>query len=306
MKNFTKFSRAIYNSVNDVLHHDGVEHAGYIAFLGLLSFFPFLVLLVALAGAFGQSQVGTDFVNFIFSEIPERFVSALKPRIEDIVSGPPQSLKTLAIFAMIWTASSAVEGLRTILNRAYRVGTPPSYLFRRLLSILQFIIITILLMIALMLLVVFPAIWTNIEIVLKIENLISPYWTYFRYVLSVLILFISIATSYFVLPNIKQKWSNVWPGTLMVVILWIFTGVGLSIYINNFQQVNLVYGSLEGIIVVLLFFYLLALIYIFGAEFNYHFATYSGEEIVQLEKAPPEPERIIRKPNRKNKRRKNK
>ncbi len=293
MTSNNKVVQVVYNSINDTLNHDGVEHAGYLAFLGLLSFFPFLVLLVALTGAFGQSQLGNEFVNTILSEIPEQFIAALRPRIEEIVSGPPPSLKTIAILAMIWTASSAVEGARTILNRAYRVATPPAYIWRRMMSIFEFFLIMILVTLALFTLIIVPSFLETAHGSIDMNELIAPYWVYIRYGASVLIVFLSVAASYYVLPNIKQKWSHVWPGTLLVMVLWAAAVVLLSIYINNFRQVNLVYGSLEGIIIALLFFYVLGLIYILGAEFNYHVEKARGNKVVEKEKVKTKYDRNI-------------
>lgn len=298
-----KIGKAFYRAAYDTIMHDGIEHAGYLAFLSMLSFFPFLVLMVALAGTFGQSQLGLEFVELFINDIPERFIAALKPRIANIVEGPPPGLTTIAILAMIWTASSYVEGLRTILNRAYRVATPPIYIRRRLMSILQFMIIMVLLIAALMFLIIVPAVWENLRILLQIKNLHFPEMVYTRYGLTGAIVFLTIGSSYYILPNIKQKWSLVWPGTFVVMVLWVLAAGILSTYINNFQQVNLVYGSLEGIIVALLFFYILGVIYILGAEFNYQIERALGHRVIAKEKVT-EPIKARRKTDRKKKPRK--
>ena len=101
---FISFYKAGYNTI----HHDGIEHAGYLAFLGLLALFPFLVFVVALAGFIGEGEAGTHFINLVFSALPPHMVSALKPRVAEIISGPPQGLLTVAILGAIWTSSSAV------------------------------------------------------------------------------------------------------------------------------------------------------------------------------------------------------
>ena len=80
-------------------------------------------------------------------------VQALSPRIRGNPSGPPQGLLTVAILGAIWTASSAVEGYRTVLNRACRVATPPAYVWRRLLSIAQTLILSFVVVLAMMVLV---------------------------------------------------------------------------------------------------------------------------------------------------------
>ena len=55
----------------------------------------------------------------------------------------------------------------------------------------------------------------------------------------------------------------------MVLLLWSLCGTAFSLYLKNFDQVNLIYGSLASFIIALLFFYIIAMILIFGAEFNY-------------------------------------
>ena len=54
-------------SVIDTIRHDGIEHAGYLAFLSILSFFPSLIFLIAVIGFFGESKIGTDFLHELIS-----------------------------------------------------------------------------------------------------------------------------------------------------------------------------------------------------------------------------------------------
>ncbi len=268
--------------------HDGIEHAGYLAFLGLLSFFPFMVFFVAMAGFMGQSQIGEQFVAEILSKLPEYLLNGLKPRIDEIVSGPPQGLMTLAIIGVIWTASSAVEGTRTILNRAYRVETPPAYIWRRLMSIVQFLVLTLAIILTMLGQIFGPGIWAKVKELLDVqETVFDAYGSHIHLAITSIVFYLAIAVTYYTLPNIKQKWINVAPGALIVVIGWIGAANLLAAYISNFNQLNLVYGSLGGIIVSLLFFYIIGVIYIFGAEFNYFFERSIGHKFVEKEKTKP-------------------
>lgn len=275
-----KYLRCFYVAFEDTIKHDGVEHSGYMAFLGLLSLFPFLIFLVSIAGMIGLFDVGSEFVAFLFKTLPSGFMKALEPRINEIVSGPPLNLLTLAIIGVIWTASSSVEGLRTALNKAYRVATPPSYVLRRLRSIVEFFVLTLGIIVGMSLIIFIPVITEKFKQLFILEFL----WGYLRYGLSSAIFFLVVALLYYVLPNIKQKFVSVFPGSVVVVILWTISASGFSIYLENFHQVNLVYGSLGGFIVALLFFYITALIFIYGAELNYHFEKARGHKIVVKDK----------------------
>ena len=134
--------RCLYFAYHKTVEHDGFEHAGYLAFLSLLSLFPALFFITATAGYVAQILTTYDLmdsIKYIFIDnISEEILAGLVPRIHEITSGPPPALLKLAIVGAIWTASSAVEGLRTVLNRAYQVENRHSYILSRLLSILQF------------------------------------------------------------------------------------------------------------------------------------------------------------------------
>lgn len=282
------FFKCFYDAGYYTIMHDGIEHAGYLAFLGMLSLFPFLVLFVALTGIIGQAEIGTEFFNVVIANLPEHLTAALKPRIQEIIVGPPQGLLTVAIIGVLWTSSSAVEGTRTILNRAYRVATPPAYIWRRLMSILYIIILTALVILAMIILIIMPVLWQKIQNITGLEGMPQQSFKNLSYFLAALTLYVSVAASYYILPNIKQTFFSVAPGALIVVFLWMLSVEVLTAYLQNFNQVNLVYGSLGGVIAALLFFYVAAVIYIYGAEFNYFFEKALGHKIEQKEMVSPE------------------
>lgn len=258
-------------SIVDTVRQDGVEHAGYLAFLSILSLFPFLIFLISIVGFLGASEQGIEAVQTILSSAPKEVANALTPRVTEIISGPPQTFLTLAIIGVIWTASSSVEGCRTILNRAYRIHHPPPYIWRRLLSILEFFVVIILILAGIGLLVLAPIALRWLEDLFSISFKVDYDLFYIRHIIMFTILILSTSLLYYALPNAKQKITQTIPGSILSVILWFTLERVFSIYLANFHQFNFVYGSLAGIIISLMFFYLISLIFIVGAEFNYHF-----------------------------------
>lgn len=281
-----RFGKALARAAqHTMVTHDGIEHAGYLSFIGLLSLFPFLVFVVAFAGFVGDGELGRDFIAMLRSILPSDAVAVLSPRIDEIIQGPPRGLLTLSMLAAVWTASSAVEGYRTILNRAYHVGTPPAYIWRRLLSIVQLLVFTGLILMGMLTLLVAP------NVISWLESVIGIHVTYNNInelgfgiqIISGTILFIVVSMTYFILPNIKQTLKAVLPGALMTVCLWALAVKGLGLYLDTFDQVNLIYGSLAGFIAALLFFYIINVIFIFGAEFNFQLLRGSGQKVEEKE-----------------------
>lgn len=274
------FFKIFYLAISDMIKHDGIEHAGYLSFLSILSFFPFLVFFTATLGVFGESSLGREFIDMVILQnqlLPNELRLTLEPRISEITSGPPQGLLTVAIVGAIWTASSAVEGFRTILNRAYRVHVPPAYIFRRLMSILQFLLLTGAIIVAMSVFILVPLLWTSISAHFPLQEWGLADLNLLRYLVTIALLFLSVVAMYHLIPNIKLHFRDVAPGAALVVLGWMGAAGLLSIYLKHFDQVSIIYGSLGGIIATLLFFYVMSIIVIFGAEFNYRISRERGE-----------------------------
>jgi len=256
-------------AVVKMIDHDGVEHSGYMSFMVLLTIFPFFVFILAFTSFFGASELGEKFVSLALDNMPTHSIDSIKSRISELMKAPPQGLMTLAIVGTIWTSSSFVECLRTILNRVYEITSPPNYIFRRLLSITQFLLISLVISLAMLLLIIIPIGLAKIP---QFMELIEGYQSILnaaRYSMIFLSLLLSVCALYYIIPNAKLKFVAVIPGALLTVILWVVSGYLLSTYIVYYNQLNIVYGSLGSIIVTLIFFYIVNMIFIIGAEFNY-------------------------------------
>lgn len=258
-----------WNAALKMVYHDGVEHSGYMSFMVLLSIFPFLVFFIAITSFFGASELGQNFINLITENTPENTIDIIKNRIKELNAAPPQQLMTLAILGSIWTASSFVECLRTILNRVYEIKSPPPYLHRRVLSIIQFFIISILITFLMLLLIIIPIIIERLPIIAQMIKGYESVLYFTKYILIVFSLFCGASSLYYIIPNTKIKFKHVVPGALITVALWMLSGYFLSKYIIYYTQLNMIYGSLGSIIITLLFFYIINMIFIYGAEFNY-------------------------------------
>ncbi len=264
----TLIFRTLYNALVKTIDHDGVEHAGYMSFMILLSLFPFLIFFLVTTSMVGASDTGQKLVQWLLMNLPNETTASIKIHIEYLTKVPPKSLMTLALFGSVWTVSSLVEGIRTILNRIYDVKSPPKYLVRRLLSTLQFLLISLCIFCAFGALVIAPAILGHFSKISFLVKALSPMWTSLRYFALYLILFASTVMLYYLIPNVKLSITKLCPGALISVILWVISGRLLSSYIAMYNQLDLVYGSLGSIVATLLFFYITNIIFIYGAAFN--------------------------------------
>lgn len=259
----------LYQAIVKMIDHDGIEHSGYMSFMVLLSIFPFFVFILAFTGFFGASELGEKFIQLALENMPAQSIDSIRNRVKELMTTPPQSLLTLAIVGSLWTSSSFVECLRTILNRVYQIKSPPNYFLRRMLSIAQFLFISTMISLTMLLLIIIPI---GLQKLPNFMRMIEDYKTilnFSRYLLIFLSLFITVCSLYYLIPNVKLKFSEVIPGAFLSVLLWILSGYLLSTYLVYYNQLNIIYGSLGSIIVTLIFFYIVNMIFILGAEFNY-------------------------------------
>jgi membrane protein len=271
----------------DTINQDGIEHAGYLSFLSMLAIFPFMIIMTAsfafIVPWFLGGEEGAKLLTFMQNLLTDNeFTRALAPRLLEITSNPPDSFLGLALVSIIWTASSLLEGLRTILNKAYRVTNPPSYLWRRLSSIVQFIIISSLFIFLLFLIKFLPfASNALLGVIVKdnnyplIKNLLS--WiifldNYLGTLVTLFATFLLLSYIYYLVPNKEQKFSHTFFGTFNTIVWWWLLGKAFKYYLSVFQQINLVYGSIAGVIIALLYFYICSIVFIYGAELNYWFS----------------------------------
>jgi membrane protein len=269
-----RFLFCIYHAGDRMVDHDGIEHAGYLAFLLMLGFFPFMVILAAFAALLGESSLGQEFVALLMEYLPEESTKAILPRINEIVSGPPQGLLTIAILGALWTASSGLEGLRTTLNRAFAVNNPPPYLWRRISAIVQLLFITGLLLAILAILITIPLAYIYLrEYIPLLPNHVT-YLSEINLIIGFLVMLLAVMLLYDIIPNAKLPWILTLSGALMTVFLWTISGYIFSYYLSHTSQLTLIYGSLAGIIATLLFFYVISLGIIYGAEFSYQLSKW--------------------------------
>lgn len=247
---------------------DGAVLAGHLAFMGLLSLFPFLMFLVSVAGFAGQTEIGTYVIAILLESLPESVAGVLEQPIIEVMQETRGGLLTASIVGAVWTSSTGLESIRTALNRAYGASTPHRYLRRRAQSVALVIVTSAVILVGISSLLFGALIWEEFRELAGLPLLGDAVWTALRYGFSALLLFAAIAALYYLLPARKLRMRWVVPGAATALALWLVAATLFSLYLTYFNQYALTYGSLGGVIIALVFFYILGAIFIFGAELN--------------------------------------
>jgi membrane protein len=260
--------KIVWHAIWHLIDDGGMTLAGHIAFMTLFSLFPFLIFLTTLAGELGQTEAARNFVNMSLAAVPSEVSQAIRPAIEQVISTRRTGLMTVSILASLWAVSSGIEALREALNRAYGVEEPRSIWFRRLQSLLFTIVFSIIIIVVMLTLVIFPVVWSYVEPHLKVPWHWGTSYDVIRYVVGIGLLYLVVALLYRWLPSRHLPRREILPGAAITVLLWLALAGLFSLYLQNLGRFSVTYGSLGGIVITLMFFYISGLIFIFGAEIN--------------------------------------
>jgi membrane protein len=251
-----------------VMVDEGLELSGYIAFTAFLSLFPFLIFLAALAGFLGDRDTADGFIDAMFEFMPADVAETLAPAVREVVGARQGGLLTFGILATLWFASNGFEALRTGLNRAYGVAEQRAIWWLRLQSI-AFVIGGGLIILFLSLVVILgPLVWQvlgpTIDRMLETRLLFGTA----RYVVAGVLMFAALTLLHRWLPNTRQAFARILPGVGATTLLWLIGASLFAWYVGNLADYAVYYGSLGGVAITLVFFYVSAIIFIFGAEIN--------------------------------------
>jgi uncharacterized BrkB/YihY/UPF0761 family membrane protein len=112
-------------------------------------------------------------------------------------------------------------------------------------------------------------------------------WQVARYGVALLLLFWIVALMYHFGPNVKQRFRVLTPGSVFTVAVWILLGVTFRMYVERFGKYGETYGAVGGVIILLFFFYIDALVLLVGAEINSEVDCALRADACEREKPPP-------------------
>lgn len=260
--------KVLWDAIVHFANDNSLILAGYIAYMTLFAMFPFLIFLTTVGGVIGQGEAATLFIEYLMESVPAEVALTLRPSITEITERPRTGLMTVSILIALWVASSGIEALRSALNEAYNAEQFPAIWKARLQSLGLTVLFTFGIIATMISIVAGPFIWSMLEWALIIPSFYGWLYGVSRYVFGVIVLYGIVALLYFLLPNRSLRKREVFPGAALAVALWLGSLSLFSFYLANMASYSVTYGSLGGIVVTLLFFYVSACIFIFGAEVN--------------------------------------
>lgn len=268
---------------------DGWAIASHIALSGLMSLFPFFLVLTAVAGIIGSTDLASEAARLVLEAWPQEVSGPIALEIQHVLEGAQQQVLTVGAALALFFASSGVESVRIGLNRAYSVVDTRSMWLLRLEAI-GYVILGLVSVLALSFLVLLaplliravtkyvPTVPTQLPT--YIPSYLSTYLaalpdfddtmtTVYRFTLAAVLIIVPLIVVHKWLPAGKRRFREIMPGILATLVLWFIAGIVFGRYLADFAfTYSVYYAGLASPMIALAFLYFTASIFIYGGELN--------------------------------------
>lgn len=243
--------------------------ASAIAFSFFIAFFPFLIFLFTLIPYIPIDNFQVELLELIKDVVPPVTFITIEKTVTDIVTQPRGDLLSFGFFAALIFSTNGLAAMMSAFDATIHTIHRRTWISQRIAAILILIVLSVLLTVVIGLV-------TSGQLLIEylVENQIlqdnfTVFLLYFgKWAVILAVLFFTFSFLYFMAPAKKTKWRFISAGGTLATVLSVFTLIGLSIYINKFNQYNKLYGSIGTLLVILLMMYVMSLILLVGFELN--------------------------------------
>lgn len=243
--------------------------AAQLSYYVLLALFPALIVLTAAMGLLSVQNYVPELMNYLRTVVPENALSMVEQFLDHVAKGSGADIISLGGLGALWASSSGVTAIMEALNVVYDVKEDSRPFWRvRLTAILLTIGLAVFIILAMTLVLYGGPIGEWIADFVGLGQAFTWTWKVLQWPIIIGLMLMVVAFVYYVCPDVEQNWRWVSPGSVFAVAFWLLVSLGFKFYVDNFGDYNKVYGSLAGVIVLMLWLYWSGMVLLLGGEIN--------------------------------------
>jgi membrane protein len=296
------FFKLTYKEMNE---DHVMAFAGNLTYKGLFAIFPFFTFLLSLLGLFNATDLVNAMVDKLSSVAPQSATKFIEGQLLSITQSQAESAFTfgaiISILLALWGVSGAFRSVMEAMNVMYEVEEDRPFWKVYGLSIFMSLAVIVLLVGALVLVIFGESIGVRVAGVVGLGSVFATLWSIVQWPVVALVVLFAFALIYYFAPAARQRFRWISPGSILAFVFWLIFSLLFSLYTSIAGSYNETYGSLAGVIVLMLYVYYSALIMLMGAEVNqvieWHIpgGKNEGEKIPEDDRRPD-----VHRPNREN------
>lgn len=261
--------RAVARHVWEAFYRDELfGHAAQLAYYFTFALFPTLIFLASLLSFLPVPDLLGRLLMYFNRVLPPAAMALVQHTLTEILREPRGVLLSFSIIATIWAASSGLQALIYSINIAYGIRDTRPWWQDRLLALGLTVGFVVLIIAALTMLFFGAQIGEQVALAFGLGNVFKSFWNFVQWPLVIVFVLLACDLLYYVAPHGRHRWRWVTPGAVFAVLAWLALSFGLSYYVSRFSNYTLTYGSLGGLMVLMLWLYFTGLAILVGAEIN--------------------------------------
>jgi membrane protein len=236
-----------------------LPRAAALSYAFLFSIFPLLLFVAALLSLVPVHHVIRQLMDSAAQVLPGEAATAVRTTLRQIIAGRGyRGLISLGAVTALWAGSPGIATLMSMLNVVYRTRDQRPWWKRKLIAVLLTTILAVFVIIATLLIMLSARIGAAIGTTGNVLTALAP----------VVLVLLTVDLLYCVAPACKEPWRFATPGAITFTALWLAMSFGLRVYVANFSNYDVMYGSIGGLILFMLWLFLTSVVLLLGAEIN--------------------------------------
>jgi membrane protein len=249
------------------------DHAAALTFYAMTSLFPALLLGVSLLSVFGEASVARQAGDYLADRgADEATATVVRQSLDRLLEASGSAVGfalAIAILLGTYAASQAFSAAGRALNIVYGVREHRTYLRRTAADIVATLVVIVLFIVVLVSLFLGGGIAQDLWGTVGLGDTAAAVWSIARWPVALGVALAAYAIIYAFAPDITpRRLRFLTPGAVVAVLIWILTSIGLGVYVRNFSTYGAFYGAFGAAIILLLWIYLAANAFLYGAELN--------------------------------------
>jgi len=244
------------------------DRAAQLSYYFLFSLFPFLFTLVTLAAYLPVQGAIDELLARLDPLMPQAAMSIIRDQLTALTTQQRPHLLTFGLLLAVWSASRGVDALRTALNLSYDVKESRPWWKVQAIAIVITIATSALMLFAIAVLALGSGAGVWLAGKLHVDQYWALLWSWLRWPITAAGVMLVLALLYYFLPDVKQEWRYITPGSVLATMLWLLLTWGFSFYAETFGSYDKTYGAIGGVIVLMTWLYISGFVFILGGEVN--------------------------------------
>jgi membrane protein len=245
-----------------------LDRAAALSYYFMFAMFPALLFLTTLLGLLPFPDLMGRLMEYGARVLPPDAATLVRRTLDEVVQGARGGLLSIGALGALWAGSAGMSSVMSALDVAYEAHEPRPWWRRRLTAIALTFLFSVFTILALALLVFGGRLGHLLGVTGEVGALVTLVWWFVQWPLALAFALLAVSLVYYLAPAPRHDWRWVTPGAVVAVGAWIVVSLGLRIYVNFFGSYNVTYGSIGGVILLLLWLFLCSGALLVGAEIN--------------------------------------